>query len=56
MIEIRDLTKADGRTIAVDHLTATVHPGRVTGLLGPNGAGRSTTMRAAAVLLRRRDA
>jgi energy-coupling factor transporter ATP-binding protein EcfA2 len=46
MIEIRDLTKRYGRTTAVDHLTVTVRPGRVTGFLGPNGAGKSTTMRA----------
>jgi ABC-2 type transport system ATP-binding protein len=46
MIEIRNFTKRYGRTTAVDHLTVTVQPGRVTGFLGPNGAGKSTTMRA----------
>ena len=46
MIEIRDLTKTYGSTTAVDDLTVTIHPGRVTGFLGPNGAGKSTTMRA----------
>ena len=45
MIEARDLTKFYGRKAAVDHLTFTVEPGRVTGFLGPNGAGKSTTMR-----------
>ncbi|HEU5159977.1 MAG TPA: ATP-binding cassette domain-containing protein [Streptosporangiaceae bacterium] len=45
MIEIRDLTKRYGSTVAVDHLTFAVRPGRVTGFLGPNGAGKSTTMR-----------
>ena len=45
MIEARDLTKRYGRTVAVDHLSFTVEPGRVTGFLGPNGAGKSTTMR-----------
>ena len=45
MIEIRDVSKAYGRTLAVDHLTVTVKPGAVTGFLGPNGAGKSTTMR-----------
>ncbi|MGW6688830.1 ABC transporter ATP-binding protein [Streptomyces sp. NPDC054961] len=44
-IEIRELTKEFGRTLAVDHLTFDVMPGRVTGFLGPNGAGKSTTMR-----------
>src|SRR3712207_6150481 len=46
MIEIRHLSKRYGGTTAVDDLTVTVHPGRVTGFLGPNGAGKSTTMRA----------
>jgi ABC-2 type transport system ATP-binding protein len=45
MIEVEDLTKRYGRTPAVDRLTFTVRPGRVTGFLGPNGAGKSTTMR-----------
>jgi ABC-2 type transport system ATP-binding protein len=45
MIEVRDLTKRFGDKLAVDHLTFTVQPGRVTGFLGPNGAGKSTTMR-----------
>jgi ABC-2 type transport system ATP-binding protein len=45
MIEVRDLTKRFGDKVAVDHLSFTVEPGRVTGFLGPNGAGKSTTMR-----------
>jgi ABC-2 type transport system ATP-binding protein len=45
MIEARDLTKRFGDKTAVDHLSFTVQPGRVTGFLGPNGAGKSTTMR-----------
>lgn len=44
-IEVRELTKKYGTTRAVDHLTFSVRPGRVTGFLGPNGAGKSTTMR-----------
>ncbi|MBD5786046.1 ATP-binding cassette domain-containing protein [Cellulosimicrobium terreum] len=46
MIEVQDLTKAYGSTVAVDHASFTVRPGLVTGFLGPNGAGKSTTMRA----------
>ncbi|GGM67350.1 ABC transporter ATP-binding protein [Longimycelium tulufanense] len=45
MIEARGLTKRYGRTVAVESLSFTVQPGRVTGFLGPNGAGKSTTMR-----------
>ncbi|MEV4472257.1 ABC transporter ATP-binding protein [Nonomuraea salmonea] len=46
MIEVKELSMRYGRTLAVDDLTFTVKPGRVTGFLGPNGAGKSTTMRA----------
>jgi len=45
MIEVTDLTKRFADKVAVDHLSFTVEPGRVTGFLGPNGAGKSTTMR-----------
>jgi ABC-2 type transport system ATP-binding protein len=45
MIELREISKLYGRTVAVDRLTFTVQPGRVTGFLGPNGAGKSTTLR-----------
>jgi ABC-2 type transport system ATP-binding protein len=45
MIEARGLTKRYGDKVAVDDLSFTVEPGRVTGFLGPNGAGKSTTMR-----------
>ncbi len=46
MIEVQELTKRYGATVAVDRLSFRVEPGRVTGFLGPNGAGKSTTMRA----------
>ncbi|MFD8478100.1 ATP-binding cassette domain-containing protein [Kitasatospora sp. NPDC059673] len=45
MIELRQLTKRYRGTVAIDGLTFTVRPGRVTGFLGPNGAGKSTTLR-----------
>lgn len=44
-IEVADLHKRYGRTVAVDDLTFTVRPGQITGFVGPNGAGKSTTMR-----------
>lgn len=44
-IDVHELTKDYGPTRAVDRLTFSVGPGRVTGFLGPNGAGKSTTMR-----------
>jgi ABC-2 type transport system ATP-binding protein len=45
VIEVRNLSKRYGDTVAVDGLDFTVRPGQVTGFLGPNGAGKSTTMR-----------
>ncbi|MFF4249276.1 ABC transporter ATP-binding protein [Streptomyces sp. NPDC001822] len=51
-IEVHELTKDYGPVRAVDHLTFSVRPGRVTGFLGPNGAGKSTTMRLALGLAR----
>ncbi|CAO5147076.1 ABC-2 type transport system ATP-binding protein [Frankia sp. AiPs1] len=44
-IDVRDVTKRYGSTVAVNQLTFQVEPGRVTGFLGPNGAGKTTTMR-----------
>jgi ABC-2 type transport system ATP-binding protein len=45
VIEARNLSKKYGDKVAVDDLSFSVPPGRVTGFLGPNGAGKSTTMR-----------
>src|SRR5690349_25029808 len=45
MIEVRDLRKSYGPTVAVDGLSFSVAPGQVTGFVGPNGAGKSATIR-----------
>jgi ABC-2 type transport system ATP-binding protein len=45
MIVAQGLTKTYGAKTAVDGISFSVEPGRVTGFLGPNGAGKSTTMR-----------
>jgi len=45
MIEVAGLTKRFGDQVAVDDLSLTAPPGRVTALLGPNGAGKTTTFR-----------
>ncbi|MCC9205741.1 ABC transporter ATP-binding protein [Arthrobacter sp. zg-Y769] len=45
MIEAHGLAKRFGDKTAVDGITFSVQPGKVTGFLGPNGAGKSTTMR-----------
>jgi ABC-2 type transport system ATP-binding protein len=44
-IEVTGLRKRFGPTLALDGMSFTVQPGRVTGFVGPNGAGKSTTMR-----------
>ena len=45
MITVESLTKTYRGVKAVDDVSFTARPGRVTGFLGPNGAGKSTTMR-----------
>jgi ABC-2 type transport system ATP-binding protein len=52
VIEVTNLTKRFGSTLAVADLSFSVEPGRITGFLGPNGAGKSTTMRAILGLVR----
>jgi ABC-2 type transport system ATP-binding protein len=44
-IVVSHLTKVYKKVRAVDDLSFTVEPGRVTGFLGPNGAGKTTTLR-----------
>jgi ABC-2 type transport system ATP-binding protein len=44
-IEVAGLTKRFGSLIAVNELSFTVEPGRITGFLGPNGSGKTTTLR-----------
>lgn len=45
MIHAQNLSKNYKKKRAVDNLSFTVEPGKVTGFLGPNGSGKSTTMR-----------
>jgi ABC-2 type transport system ATP-binding protein len=45
MIEVQDLVKYYGPTLAVDHLNFEIPEGKIVGFLGPNGAGKSTTIR-----------
>lgn len=44
MIEVKNLTRAYSKNIAVDNISFTVENGKIYGFLGPNGAGKSTTM------------
>ncbi|HXQ24444.1 MAG TPA: ABC transporter ATP-binding protein [Candidatus Acidoferrales bacterium] len=45
MIELVNLMKRYGSTLAVDDLSLEVRPGEIFGFLGPNGAGKTTTIR-----------
>ena len=47
-LQVESLTKIFGRSravTAVNDLSFSVQPGRVTGFLGPNGSGKTTTLR-----------
>ena len=54
-VEVRNLTKRFGGFTAVDDLSFTVEPGRITGFLGPNGAGKTTTLRMLLGLIRQSE-
>ena len=45
MIEVEQLSKAYGSTVAISNVSFKVEPGEILGFLGPNGAGKTTTMR-----------
>ncbi len=45
VIEVKNVTKAFGKTKAVNEVSFDVNKGRIFGLLGPNGAGKTTTIR-----------
>jgi ABC-2 type transport system ATP-binding protein len=45
MIQVEQLTKRYGTTLAVDGISFQVEQGEIVGFLGPNGAGKTTTMR-----------
>ncbi|MHB1160923.1 MAG: ABC transporter ATP-binding protein [Chloroflexota bacterium] len=51
MIQIDNLTKSFGGSLAVASLTLNIREGEVLGLLGPNGAGKTTTVRMLACLI-----
>ena len=44
MLEVSDLRKIYGATVAVDGISFSVAPNEIVGLLGPNGAGKTTTI------------
>ena len=44
-VELRDVTKRFGETIAVDDLTLQIRDGEFFSLIGPSGCGKTTTLR-----------
>src|SRR5438093_11191234 len=44
-VELREVTKRYGDTVAVDHLSLTAPAGRITVLIGPSGCGKTTSLR-----------
>ncbi len=45
MIELKELTRQFGQTMAVDHVSLSIPEGQICGYLGPNGAGKTTTVK-----------
>jgi ABC-2 type transport system ATP-binding protein len=44
VIEVQNLSKSYGATIAVDNISFDVKKGEIFGMVGPNGAGKTTTI------------
>lgn len=51
-VELTDVTRSFGPTVAVDNLSLRVPPGTIYGFIGPNGSGKTTTLRMILNILR----
>ncbi len=45
VLEVKNVAKRYGKTVALDGIDLTMNPGEVLGIAGPNGAGKSTLAR-----------
>lgn len=52
MLQIEQLTKHFGKTLAVDGVSLHIRPGEVYSLIGPNGSGKTTIVKTVAGLLK----
>ena len=50
-IDVRELSRAFGATLALDRVSLSVAPGELFGLIGPDGAGKSTLFRILTTLI-----
>ena len=50
-VELRDVLKAYGETVAVDNVSLTVRDGEFVALVGPSGCGKTTTLNLVAGLI-----
>ena len=51
-VEVKDLVKQFGQTVAVDGISFAIEKGKIFGFLGPNGAGKTTTINILCTLLK----
>ena len=45
LVEVRELSRRFGKTLALDNVNLEVHPGKVYGLVGANGQGKTTLLK-----------
>lgn len=55
VLEIKNLTKYYGTTLAVKNLSLGLNEGEIFGFIGPNGAGKSTTIRSVLNLINKTE-
>ncbi len=54
-LELANVTKKYGSTIALNNISLTLNPGRIIGLLGPNGSGKTTLFKTIMRIIREQE-